>query len=83
MKIITFKLSQGGKEIGTFKLDPITQLCLMADAKTNKKLSLTEYVRESIRNFTLQDLYEGTVCCRDGNDEVLKAAAAELAAEAS
>jgi hypothetical protein len=81
MKLITFKLSQGGKEIGAFKLDPITQLCLMADARTNKKLSLAEYVRESIRNFTLQDLYDGAVSCRNGNDEVLKAAGAELAAD--
>lgn len=80
MKLIQFKLTQGGKEIGAFKLDPITQLCLMADAKANKKLSLTEYVREAIRNFTLQELYEGTVYCRDGNKGVFKAAAAELAA---
>jgi hypothetical protein len=82
MKIIQFKISQGGKEIGTFKLDPITQLCLMADAKANKKLSLTEYVREAIRNFTLQDMYEGTVYCRDGNEGVLQTAANELAATA-
>jgi len=52
-------------------------------ARANKKLSLTEYVSESIRNFTLQDMYEGTVCCRDGNEGVLQAAAAELAAAVS
>jgi hypothetical protein len=72
-----------GENLGSFTLDPYTQLCLMADARANKKLSLTEYVSESIRNFTLQDMYEGTVCCRDGNEGVLQAAAAELAAAAS
>ena len=46
-------------------------------------LSLPEYVLESIRNFTLLDMYKGTVSCRDGNDGVLKAAAAELAAAGS
>ena len=54
----------------------------MADAKANKKLSLAEYVLEAIRSFTLHDMYEGSVCCRNGNDVVLKTAAAELAAEA-
>ncbi len=83
MQLIQFTLSADGKNIGSFTLDPLTQLCLMADAKTNKKLSLPEYVLESIRNFTLLDMYKGTVSCRDGNEEVLKAAAAELAAAGS
>jgi hypothetical protein len=48
MKMITFTLSADGENLGSFTLDPYAQLCLMADAGANKKLSLTEYVREAI-----------------------------------
>ena len=62
MKLITFTISADGETLGSFTLDPYAQLCLMADARANKKLSLAEYVREAVRSFTLQDEYEGTIC---------------------
>jgi hypothetical protein len=36
-------------------LDPYTQLCLMADAKVNKKLTLPQCVRGALRQVTLRD----------------------------
>ena len=81
MKLITFTLSGAdGKNLGSFTLDPYAQLCLMADARANKKLSLTEYVREAIRSFTLHDAYEGTVYGRGDSGKEIAAISAELAA---
>ena len=80
MQLIKFTLSGAdGENLGSFTLDPYAQLCLMADARANPKLSLTEYVRESIRAFTLNDAYEGTIHCRGDNGEEVAAISAELA----
>jgi hypothetical protein len=80
MKLIQFTLSSDGENLGSFTLDPYTQLCLMADARVNKGLSLTQYVREAVRSFTLHDAYEGTICCRGDSGEEIAAVSAELAA---
>jgi hypothetical protein len=81
MKLITFTLSGAdGENLGSFTLDPYAQLCLMADARANKKLNLPQYVREAVRSFTLPDAYEGTVCCRGDSGEDVAAISAELAA---
>ena len=52
----------------------------MADAKVNKKLTLTEYVREAVRSFTLNDACAGTIYCRGDSGEEVAAISAELAA---
>jgi hypothetical protein len=82
MKNITFKLFAGGKTLGGFTLDPYTQLRLMADAKVNKKLTLPEYVREALRQFTLRDDYKGEIYCAD-EGEIRAEVAAELAQQFS
>lgn len=70
MKLITFTLSGAdGENLGSFTLDPLTQIRLMANAKANPKLSLTEYVREALRERTLCDDYPGDLySCRDGKE---------------
>lgn len=69
MKKIKFHLSADGKTIGSFTLDPYTQMRLMADAKANEGLSLPEYVREALREATLRDDYPSTIyCCEDGRE---------------
>jgi hypothetical protein len=78
MKLITFTLSADGETHGSFTLDPYTQIRLMADAKANPKLSLTEYVREALRSVTLRDDYRGTIYNCDGRD--IAVVSAELAA---
>jgi hypothetical protein len=79
MKTITFTLSADGENLGSFTLDPYTQLRLMADAKANPKLSLTDYVREALRDVTLRDDYRGTIhCCDEGGD--IAAVSEQLAA---
>jgi hypothetical protein len=80
MKLIQFTLSADGENLGSFTLDPYSQLCLMADAKTNEGLSLTEYVREAIRSFTLRDAYGDPISCRGDSGEEIAAVSAELAA---
>jgi hypothetical protein len=81
MKLIKFTLTGAdGENLGSFTLDPYAQLCLMADAKANKKLTLPQYVREAVRSFTLRDDYKGTVCCRGDSGEEVAAISAELAA---
>jgi hypothetical protein len=80
MKTIKFTLSAAGKNLGSFTLDPYTQLRLMADAKVNKKLTLPEYVRETVRQFTLRDDYKGNIYCADEAD-IRSAIADELAAQ--
>jgi hypothetical protein len=78
MKLITFTLSADGENLGSFTLDPFTQIRLMADAKANPKLSLMEYVREALREVTLRDDYPGTIHCADERD--VAAVSYELAA---
>ena len=80
MKLIQFTLSTDGENLGSFTLDPYTQLCLMADAKVNKKLTLPQYVREALREVTLRDDYPGTIHCRGDSGEEIAAISAELAA---
>jgi hypothetical protein len=60
--------------------DPYAQLCLMADARANKKLTLPQYVREALREVTLRDDYPGTIHCRGDSWEDVAAISAELAA---
>jgi hypothetical protein len=81
MKLITFTLSGAdGENLGSFTLDPYAQLCLMADARANKKLTLPQYVREAVRSFTLHDAYGDPICCRGDSREEVAAISAELAA---
>jgi hypothetical protein len=80
MKQIKFTLSgANGESLGSFTLDPLTQIRLMADAKANEGLSLAEYVRETLRAWTLQDDYPGLLyCC--GNGKGTAAISVELTA---
>ena len=80
MKVIKFTLTgANGESLGSFTLDPLTQIRLMADAKANKRLSLAQYAREVLRQHTLQDDYPGLLyCC--GNGKGAAAISAELAA---
>jgi hypothetical protein len=80
MKKLTFTLSSDGENLGSFTLDPYAQLCLMADARANKKLTLPQYVREAVREVTLRDDYPSTIHCRGDSGEEVAAISAELAA---
>jgi hypothetical protein len=82
MKNITFSLSADGKTIGSFTLDPLTEIRLLACARVNKKLTLTEYVRETLRETTLCDDYpDGPLYWADGEQAAV--ISAELAAAAA
>ena len=79
MKLITFTISADGENLGSFTLDPLTQLRLMACAKLNEGLSLAEYVRGTLRASVLCDDYPGEdLYWADGKEAA--AISAELAA---
>jgi hypothetical protein len=80
MKSISIRISADDEPIGAFTLDPYTTIRLLADARVNPTLSLTEFVRESIRNEILRDGdYDGPeLYCADASD--ILAVAAETGA---
>jgi hypothetical protein len=78
MKTITCTISADDEKLGDFKLDPLMQIRLIADAKVNG-LSVPEFIREALREFTLRDDYQGEIYCAD--EEQLQAVSNELLAQ--
>jgi hypothetical protein len=68
MTSIPIRISADDEPIGTFTLDPCTTIRLLADARANPTLTLTEFVRESLRNEVLRDDYDGDLFCADASD---------------
>ena len=67
MKNITVTITTNDEKLGSFPLDPLIQIRLLADAKANG-LSLPDYTREAIRQGTVRDDYQGEIFCTNEAD---------------
>ena len=68
MKNIALTITADEETLGSFTLDPLMQVRLLADAKVNSILSFPEYIREALRQVTLRDDYQGSLYCADEAD---------------
>jgi len=67
MKHITCTISADEENLGSFTLDPLMQIRIMAEAKLNGQ-SLPEFIHELLRCIVLADDYQGEIACAEEED---------------